>query len=192
MASRAFPYSFIFTNIFHGAGATMDDAKHTGTPASPIGQMLNQLGLTRTDLMRHSSTMRAFLTAENSNFSRVSDGEISEEPGSRPPSVYTSRSRASSFANASNTPPLPHTPVKPESGDSLIIHGAGSMDAVIERKSRLNRKEKRTRKERSALSPTPSHPSRAQSPDSSRSAQSSTSSQAPLHVSHFFMVYSCI
>ena len=136
------------------------DTPASDTPASPIAQLLKHLGMTREDLERHSSHMRDFLTTENANFSRVLDQNLSEDTSSRTSSMQPCRSRASSFANASTPPPVPHTPTRSESVDAYAPHRVGSMDEVIERKSRLNRRGKRSRNEKRAyipLSPSPSH-----------------------------------
>jgi hypothetical protein len=159
----------------------MGDTNPQGLPASPIGQLLKHLGMTRDDLLRHSSQMREFLTAENSNFSRVSNENHGGKSTSRYATMHKSRSRRSSFANASNAPPLPQTPVKSEFGSSYPPHGPGSMEVVIDRKGRLNRKEKRTRKELPMPMPSSPSPSHSQAshaisrdlPESFASAQSS-------------------
>ena len=138
----------------------MVDNSSQDAPGSPIAQLLKHLGMTREDLQRHSSQMRDFLTAENASFSRILDQNWPEGPTSGTPAAYPSRSRASSFANASTPPPLPHTPVKSETAHTHVSYRMDSMEAVIERKSKLNRKEKRVRKEKTVAiphSPTPSH-----------------------------------
>jgi hypothetical protein len=138
----------------------MVDINSQDAPSSPIAQLLKHLGMTREDLQRHSYQMREFLTAENAASSRVLDQNYNEESSSRVPTVYPLRSRASSFANASTLPPLPRTPVRSETPHTRANYRIDSMEAVIERKSKLTRKEKRARKGKTLIipnSPTPSH-----------------------------------
>lgn len=124
-------------------------------PSSPISQVLQSLGLTREDLLRHSDQMRQFLTAEDANSLRVLTGELID-PGST--SLETTRtrslSRSNSAVNASTShetppPPTPVTPAKAEPMDSTIsLRTMDSMEMVIERKSRQSRRDRKERKDR--------------------------------------------
>lgn len=124
-------------------------------PHSPISQVLQSLGLTREDLLRHSDQMRQFLTAEDANSLRVLTREISEQ-GSKALSSTRTRtlSRSNSVVNASTSresplPFTPATPVKAEPDDlALPQRHMDSMEVVIERKSRMNKRDRKLRRER--------------------------------------------
>lgn len=115
-------------------------------PTSPISQVLQSLGLTREDLLRHSDQMRQFLTAEDANSLRVLTKEISE-PGSTS-FASGSRARAGSTTSRSNASP-PRTPVKSEPAEPTSMRHMDSMEMVIERKSRQHKRDRKGRKERS-------------------------------------------
>jgi hypothetical protein len=109
---------------------------------SPISQVLSSLGLTREDLLRHSDQMRQFLTAEEAHSLRVFATEHYRAPLERSTSA-TSLSRSSSKASVGRE--SPKTPIKGEPSDVPVPPSArqvGSMEAVIERKSRQKRNKK--------------------------------------------------
>lgn len=149
-------------------------------PPSPISQVLQSLGLTREDLLRHSDQMRQFLTAEDANSLRVLTRELSE-PGSTIFSSMRTRSLScsNSVANASTSreslspqrqqPATPMTPVKAEPLESPVPQRhMDSMEMVIERKSRQNKRDRKGRKERERnnVPPSPSPSSAGFSLDS--------------------------
>jgi hypothetical protein len=149
-------------------------------PPSPISQVLQSLGLTREDLLRHSDQMRQFLTAEDANSLRVLTRELSEGGSTSFGSTRTrSLSRSNSVANASTSrespaphqdqPPTPMTPVKAEPAESPVPQRhMDSMEMVIERKSRQNKRDRKGRKERERnnVPPSPSPSSAGFSLDS--------------------------
>ena len=130
-------------------------------PPSPISQVLQSLGLTREDLLRHSDQMRQFLTAQDANSLRVLTRELSDS-GSTSFGLTRTRSlsRSNSVTNAPTSRespmPLPHqhpttpiTPVKAEPLESPVPQRhMDSMELVIERKSRQNKKDRKGRRER--------------------------------------------
>jgi len=135
---------------------------------SPISQVLQSLGLTREDLLRHSDQMRQFLTAEDANSLRVLTRELSE-PGSTMFGSTRSRSlsRSNSVANAptNKDSPVPQqqllttpvTPVKAEPVESPVPQRhMDSMEMVIERKSRQNKRDRKGRRERERNNAPPS------------------------------------
>jgi hypothetical protein len=139
---------------------------HTGN--SPISLVLQSLGLTREDLLRHSDQMRQFLTAEDANSLRVFEQDHADKmtaAGGR------SLSRTRSMSNVSNVQE-PVTPIKsePQDGPPAALRLFESMDAVMDRKRRQSKREKKNRntkdpprKERNVRpmppSPSPSHTS---------------------------------
>jgi hypothetical protein len=109
---------------------------------SPISQVLSGLGLTREDLLRHSDQMRQFLTAEEAHSLRVFATDHYRAPLERSASA-TSLSRSSSKASVGRE--SPKTPIKGEPSDVPVPPTArqvGSMEAVMERKSRQKRNKK--------------------------------------------------
>ncbi|KAJ3928511.1 MAG: hypothetical protein NXY57DRAFT_1020795 [Lentinula lateritia] len=123
---------------------------------SPISQLLTTLGLTREDLQQRSDEMRQFLTAENSQSSRVGPRGRADSTSShisslsRSNSIFStsapSLSRASSISFRDASPPV--TPVKLEATEAgLPQRHFDSMDVIIERQ-RQARKEKRQRREK--------------------------------------------
>ncbi|KII87419.1 hypothetical protein PLICRDRAFT_55379 [Plicaturopsis crispa FD-325 SS-3] len=147
-------------------------------PVSPISQVLQSLGLTREDLLKHSDQMRQFLTAEDANSLRVlvrdlEGGQSSSQPEHAPPSA----ARARSHSTTSHAPSVPTTPihVKAELADGAMPpRRDDSMEAVIERKSRQARRERRSRREREktaarrSRSPPPAFNLNMSAPTSSR------------------------
>lgn len=137
--------------------------EHHAKPSSPISQVLQTLGMTREDLLRHSENMRQFLTAEDANSLRVLTKEI-KEPGSTNFALTRNRSlsRSSSNANASTSretlrSPTPMTPIKAEPADApLSFRPMDSMEMVIERKSRQIKRDRKGRKEKGGVPPSPS------------------------------------
>jgi hypothetical protein len=137
-------------------------------PPSPISQVLQSLGLTREDLLRHSDQMRQFLTAEDANSLRVLTRELSESGSTLFGSTRTrSLSRSNSVANAptNKCSPAPQrqllatpvTPVKAEPVESPVPQRhMDSMEMVIERKSRQNKKDRKGRRERERKNVPPS------------------------------------
>jgi hypothetical protein len=139
-------------------------------PPSPISQVLQSLGLTREDLLRHSDQMRQFLTAEDANSLRVLTRELSEPGSTSFGSTRTrSLSRSNSAANAPTNsdspatqqqpPGTPVTPVKAEPVESPVPQRhMDSMEMVIERKSRQHKKDRKGRRERDRNNILPSPP----------------------------------
>ncbi|EGO20500.1 hypothetical protein SERLADRAFT_441842 [Serpula lacrymans var. lacrymans S7.9] len=142
-------------------------AAHHAKPISPISQVLQSLGLTRNDLIKHSDQMRQFLTAEDAKSlraftttSETSDSQYAKADLFSSSSRTRSRSCSNSLINASalsTTPPPPSTPVKAEPTEPAIpLRHMDSMEMVIERKSRQIKREKRGRKEKERNAPSPS------------------------------------
>ncbi|KAF9219813.1 hypothetical protein BS17DRAFT_788811 [Gyrodon lividus] len=139
--------------------------KHHAKPISPISQVLQSIGLTREDLMRHSDQMRQFLTTEDANslcnLSADSSDVHSSLASIIAPSRTRSNSRSLSRVNASHvsqTPPPPSTPIKSEPIEpAMPLRHMDSMELILERKSRQAKREKRGKinKDRSAPSPSP-------------------------------------
>ena len=136
-------------------------------PISPISQLLQNLGMTRDDLTRHSDQMRQFLTAENANslraFSNAADSDADSATSPTVPSQpgrAKSRSISAADAPISLPPPPPPppcsfppaTPIKTEpvepSVSSSSVRRFESMDEIIERQNRRTRRERRSRRER--------------------------------------------
>jgi len=144
-------------------------------PISPISQLLQNLGMTRVDLTRHSDQMRQFLTAENANSLRAfsNPGESDADSATSPtvlsqPGRAKSRSISAADAPISLPPPPPPpcsfppaTPIKTEpdepSASSSSLRRFESMDEIIERQNRRSRRERRTRRERDTSPGAPSH-----------------------------------
>lgn len=132
-------------------------------PVSPISQVLQSIGLTRQDLLRHSDQMRQFLTTEDVNSlcaltAASPDMETAIAPvlgGSRARSHSRSLSRPSA-STVSQTPP-PSTPVKSEPIEpAMPLRHMDSMEMILERKSRQAKREKRGKKEKERSAPSPS------------------------------------
>ena len=115
-------------------------------PKSPMSLLLQKMGLTRSDLARHSEQMRQFLSDEVSDSQDQDDSQSSQRDSKPSRSSSLARSRASSFANASGvtqspTPPL--TPIKAEPVDNALPgRSADTMEMVMERK-RMKSKQSR-------------------------------------------------
>ncbi|KAI6024083.1 hypothetical protein BKA83DRAFT_4267506 [Pisolithus microcarpus] len=116
-------------------------------PVSPISQVLQSIGLTRQDLLRHSDQMRQFLTTEDVN------SLCALTTAARSHSRSLSRPSASTV---SQTPP-PSTPVKSEPIEpAMPLRHMDSMEMILERKSRQAKREKRGKKEKERSAPSPS------------------------------------
>ena len=105
---------------------------------SPISSLLHTLGLTREDLVLHTEQMRAYL-------SQGTGSQPTTLPPSNPRSLRRSHT-VSSFStvkrNPSPTPPK--TPVKSEPVEpSLSGRPMGTMEMVMERKSKQAKRERR-------------------------------------------------
>ncbi|KAH9074839.1 hypothetical protein EDB83DRAFT_2353754 [Lactarius deliciosus] len=131
----------------------------TNLPVSPISQLLQNLGMTRDDLTRHSDQMRQFLTTEHANSFRAfstaeSDADSATSPTLLPQTVHP-KSRSVSAADAPPFPPA--TPIKTEPIEpSSSLRRFESMDEIIERQNRRSRRERRSRRGRDT-SPAPPH-----------------------------------
>ena len=132
-------------------------------PVSPISQLLQNLGMTRDDLTRHSDQMRQFLTTEHANSFRAfskgeSDADSAKSP-TLPSQTIQPKSRSVSAADAPPFPPA--TPIKTEPIESSSsLRRFESMDEIIERQNRRTRRERRSRRERDtspALPHSPTH-----------------------------------
>ncbi|KIJ20666.1 hypothetical protein PAXINDRAFT_165560 [Paxillus involutus ATCC 200175] len=133
-------------------------------PISPISQVLQSIGLTREDLLRHSDQMRQFLTAEDASalcaLSADSSDTLSSVASILAPARTRSNSRSLSRANASHLSqtPSPSTPVKSEPIEpAMPLRHMDSMQLILERKSRQTKREKRgkTHKDQRVPSPSP-------------------------------------
>ncbi|KAF9005937.1 hypothetical protein BDQ17DRAFT_1352423 [Cyathus striatus] len=153
---------------------------------SPMSHLLNQLGITREELNKHTGEMRQFLTAQSDALnSRVSDRDSGYRSRSNSDlrSLSRSTTSSSSFARSLSrarsgslrdaSPPA--TPIKSECYDlpGTSVRHYDSMEAVIERQ-RQSRREKKLRrvKEREMNSRHILHPP---SPSPSTASQSSHS-----------------
>lgn len=117
-------------------------------PTSPITLLLQTLGMTRDDLVRHSTQMRNFLEAESNGF-QPSDHKA-ELVEFTLPDTHGVRSRTQSLTNLSLVGPSsyaaspPRTPVKAEPVERGIpTRPKDTMEMVMERKSK---EKKRARK----------------------------------------------
>ncbi len=61
----------------------------TNLPVSPISQLLQNLGMTRDDLTRHSDQMRQFLTTEHANSFRVFSKAESDTDSAKSPTLLS-------------------------------------------------------------------------------------------------------
>ncbi|KAH7924285.1 hypothetical protein BV22DRAFT_1112896 [Leucogyrophana mollusca] len=141
-------------------------ADQPAKPISPISLVLQSIGLTRDDLLRHSDQMRQFLTTEDAKSLRAFSAESSDTQQSLASALGMSRARSSSRSNSlagapsiSHTPPPPSTPVKSEPAETAVpLRHMDSMEMILERKSRLAKRDKRGRKEKErAPSPSPAN-----------------------------------
>ncbi|KAH9839813.1 uncharacterized protein C8Q71DRAFT_702663 [Rhodofomes roseus] len=118
-----------------------------GRPPSPVDEILKNMNLTREDLARHSEQMRLFLTggadcASSSTFPTQPSKHNTQTTLSRK-SSSRAISRSSSVVNtfgraASPSPSRVH--VKPEPfEEALPTRSLGTMELVLERKSRQSR-----------------------------------------------------
>lgn len=170
-------------------------------PISPISQVLQSIGLTRDDLLRHSDQMRQFLTHHDTSTTNPLSADPPEYAGA---ASRSSGTRSMSRPNPSQTPP-PSTPVKSEPVDPpMPLRQMDSMEMILERKSRRAKREKKVKvKDRPPPSPSPPRASFSldafmQSRDSRRvpdSDQSDSSSSIALQVRyihhHVLVVDTC-
>jgi hypothetical protein len=126
-----------------------------------MSQLLQNLGMTRDDLTRHSDQMRQFLTAENANsfraFAMVESDTDSVKSPTPLPQTLRAKSRSISAADAPSLPPA--TPIKTEPVEptaSSSLRRFESMDEIIERQNRRSKRERRSRRDRDT-SPTLPH-----------------------------------
>lgn len=138
--------------------------------ASPIAQLLQTLGITRQELVKHSAQMRQFLDADNDLASRVSDRDTSSRSLSGSDLQSNSRStgptrtfarslsRTSSSSVRESSPPS--TPVKLEPLDPGLPHRRmDSMEMVIERQRRQRKSRRERERDSSRNRPHPPSPS---------------------------------
>lgn len=152
----------------------MDDLSlNTNNLISPISQLLQNLGMTRDDLTRHSDQMRQFLTAENANSLRAFSNAESDADSAKSPTLLpqTVRAKSRSISAVADAPPptaaaaassfTPATPIKTEpvepSAASSSLRRFESMDEIIERQNRRSKRERRSRRERDASPPLHHH-----------------------------------
>ena len=130
--------------------------EHNAKPASPISQVLQSIGLTRDDLLRHSDHMRQFLMDHENHPTRPFSADPSETAGSARGSS-TTRSTSRSNAPAHSQTPPPSTPVKSEPIEpAMPLRQMDSMEMILERKSRQAKREKKAKlKDRPPPSPSP-------------------------------------
>jgi hypothetical protein len=162
-------------------------------PVSPISQVLQSIGLTRDDLLRHSDQMRNFLTQHDAGPTRTFSADPPEPAGTAGGSART-RSVSRPDAPAHSRTPPPSTPVKAEPVEPpMPLRQMDSMELILERKSRQAKREKKARvKDRPPPSPSPARASFSldafmQSRDSRRvpdSDRSDSSGGVALQVRH--------
>lgn len=131
-------------------------------PISPISQLLQNLGMTRDDLTRHSDQMRQFLTTEHANSFRAFSKTDSDADSAKSPTLSLNEQTVhptSRSVSAADAPPA--TPIKTEPIESSSsLRRFESMDEIIERQNRRSRRERRNRRERDtspALPHSPTH-----------------------------------
>ncbi|KAH9932655.1 hypothetical protein B0H21DRAFT_760511 [Amylocystis lapponica] len=165
----------------------MADPHAARNPASPISQLLRTIGLTRSDLTRHSEQMRQFLGAEAVQALPLDGSQPDERDPFSSRSHSRGRSRANSVANASavaQSPILPATPIKPEPvDDALPPRQLDTMQLVMERK----RREKKDRRNSNARE---RDARRVQAPSSAAPSRSGTPLQATPTTPHHYKYYS--
>ena len=111
-------------------------------PISPISQVLQSIGLTRNDLLRHSDQMRQFLTEHDTGATRPFSADSQEH------TAGSSRTRSVSRSNppARSQTPSPSTPVKSEPVEPpMPLRQMDSMEMILERKSRQAKREKKAK-----------------------------------------------
>lgn len=129
-------------------------------PVSPISQVLQSIGLTRDDLLRHSDQMRQFLTQHDAGATRAFPADPPEPAGTAAGSART-RSVSRPDAPAHSQTPSPSTPVKSEPIEPpMPLRQMDSMEMILERKSRQAKRDKKARvKDRPPPSPSPARAS---------------------------------
>jgi len=148
-SSRLFPFPSLVLSFYAMA-------EPLAKPVSPISQVLQSIGLTRDDLLRHSDQMRQFLTEHDPAAASAFSADPRETAGTAAGSSGTrSVSRPSAPAH-SQTPP-PSTPVKSEPIEPpMPLRQMDSMEMILERKSRQAKREKKAKvKDRPPPSPSP-------------------------------------
>ncbi|CAL1714648.1 unnamed protein product [Somion occarium] len=139
-------------------------------PSSPISLLLQTLGMTRDDLVRHSTQMRSFLETESNPVRAFSQPKL-EPPETSLLDTRSTRSRTHSYSNVSLAVPSfaaspPITPVKTEPIErGLPARQMDTMEMVMERKSKQKKRARKeslshSREERVESRPAPSTPSR--------------------------------
>ena len=115
-------------------------------PPSPVSVLLQTLGMTRDDLMRHAAQMKRFLETEQNSLRALSnqtEAAASQDLKTR----STGRPRNSSLSNHASAPfrtaSPPVTPVKTEPVERGIPRQMDTMEMIMERKDRQKRKERR-------------------------------------------------
>ena len=115
-------------------------------PVSPVSILLQTLGMTRDDLMRHAAQMKSFLETEENSLRALtnqSEAEAQQEQKTRP----ASRSRNVSFSNHASAPfraaSPPVTPIKAEPVERPVPRQMDTMERVMERKERQKKRQRR-------------------------------------------------
>ncbi|KAF8556415.1 hypothetical protein OG21DRAFT_1483046 [Imleria badia] len=131
-------------------------AESLAKPVSPISHVLQSIGLTRDDLLRHSDQMRQFLTHNDPAANRPFPVDPPEPGGST-----RTRSLSRPTAPAHSQTPPPSTPVKSEPIEpAMPPRQMDSMQLILERKSRQAKREKKSKvKDRPPPSPSPARAS---------------------------------
>ncbi|KAG9309517.1 hypothetical protein JVU11DRAFT_10490 [Chiua virens] len=124
-------------------------------PISPISQVLQSIGLTRDDLVRHSDHMRQFLTQHDPSAICPFSVDQSEQQGLADGSTRT-RSVSRSIPPVRSHTPSPSTPVKSEPIEpAMPLRQMDSMEMILERKSRQAKREKKAKGRDRPPSPSP-------------------------------------
>lgn len=183
-----------FLLFFYSFSLSCAMAEPLAKPISPISQVLQSIGLTRDDLLRHSDHMRQFLTQNDVGATRPFSVDPPEQVNTTGGSSGTrSVSRSNAPAHSQTSPPS--TPVKSEPIEpAMPLRQMDSMEMILERKSRQAKREKKARgRDRPPPSPSPAHTSFSldafmqsrdsrRVPDSDQSDSSSTMAPQVRHV----------
>ena len=153
--------------------ATTEAQSSESLTKSPIGQLLQSLGLTREDLTRHSAQMREFLTTENASSLRALTQENklprpqslppnrSESPLSRTSSVARDLSRTNSMdAPGRHATPPPASSSLPQHGGNLsFVHNPSQSSTRKPEKSHAESiRQGKTRHKRTSSFASPTRP----------------------------------
>lgn len=129
---------------------------------SPMSQVLQSIGLTKEDLMRHSDQMRQFLTTQDANSLRAFTAAPLDTQATIVSALGDLRARSRSLslscvnASAGTQTSPPSTPVKSEPTEpAMPLRQMDSMEAILERKNRQAKREKRGKKEKERGAPSP-------------------------------------